>query len=243
VGSKGAAMHPDDGYNNFVKLFDAYNEKAHLFNEADTRAKIIDAILRECLGWSEANIRREEITDSGRIDYKLVYQDVPLLVIEAKKAGEYFEIPKNMTNRRYKLRGAIETVSNLAHALEQAKRYCDDIGCKYAAVSNGYQLVIFSAITLGKNWKDGYCYVFHSLADIKSNFSQFWNMLAYDQVISQASLINYLEKGKRELSFEKSISAIYNPDQCWARNRLYSQIKPISNRPEGQSSTGLPVGE
>jgi len=222
-------MHPDTGYQNFIKLFSIYNEKIHIFNEADTRAKIIDAILRECLGWSEANIRREENVESGRIDYKLVYQDVPIIIVEAKKAGEYFDIPKSMMNRRYKLKGAIETVANLTQALEQARRYCDDIGCKYAAVCNGYQLVIFAAITLGKNWKDGYCYVFHSLVDIKENFNLFWNMLAYEQVIIRSSLIEHFEKGKRELSFEKTIADIHFPDQSWARNRLYSQIRPISD--------------
>jgi hypothetical protein len=181
------------------------------------------------LGWNEANIRREENIESGRIDYTLLYQDAPIIIIEAKKAGEYFEIPKSMTNRRYKLRGAIETVANLTKAIEQARRYCDDIGCKYAAVCNGYQLVIFVAITLGKNWKDGYCYAFHSLVDIKENFNLFWNMLSYEQVISRSSLIEHLEKGKRELSFQKTIADIHFPDQCWARNRLYSQIRPISD--------------
>lgn len=221
-------MHPDTGHKNFLRLFATYNEKSN-FNEADTRAKIIDVLFKECLGWEETNIKREEHVESGIVDYVLSYLGSPMIVIEAKKQGEYFDIPRTMTNRRYVLRGAIESVDNLKSSIEQAKRYCDDIGCKYAAISNGYQFVVFTAITIGKNWKDGHCFVFHSFPDIKENFSMLWNMLAYEQVVNKSSLIEYFEKGTRKLSWGKTISSIHYPDQCWARNRLYSYLRPISD--------------
>ncbi|MGA2468535.1 MAG: hypothetical protein ABSH06_29860 [Thermodesulfobacteriota bacterium] len=133
-----------------------------------------------------------------------------------------------MTSRTYKIRGAISTVPNLMEALNQVRNYCNDIGCKYAAVFNGYQIVVFSPITIGKSWKEGHCVFFNSLSDIKENFNLFWNMLAFEHV-TRGSLINYLEKGKRDISFFKLISEIHNPDQCWARNQLYTYIRPISD--------------
>lgn len=222
-------MHPDTGFKNFLTLYEEYKDKGNIFNEADTRAKIIDFILRDCLGWKEKSIKREENVESGRLDYRLIYQDISLLVIEAKKSGEYFEVPSAMNSRRYKISASISTVPNLNMAFEQVRQYCNDIGCKYAAIANGYQIVVFAAITIGKSWKEGHCYVFHSLEDIKENFALFWNMLAYDQVLEKRSLIEFFEKGKREISFKKVTSEIYNPDQCWARNKLYTYIRPISD--------------
>lgn len=117
---------------------------------------------------------------------------------------------------------------NLKAAIEQVRLYCSDIGCKFAAVTNGYQFVVFTAVTYGKPWRTGYCVVCHSLEDIKSNFSYFWKMLAFENV-SKGSLISFLEKAKRDLSFTKIMSSIHNPGLCWARNDLYTFIQPISD--------------
>lgn len=133
-----------------------------------------------------------------------------------------------MNSRTYKIGGAISTVPNLIEALNQVRNYCNDIGCKYAAVFNGHQIVVFSAITIGKSWKEGHCVLFNSFSDIKDNFNLFWNMLASEHV-THGSLINYLEKGRRDITFSKLISTIHNPDQCWARNQLYTYIRPISD--------------
>jgi hypothetical protein len=221
-------MHPDDAYQNFLTIYEKYKDQTDVFNEADTRAKIIDFILRDCLGWDEKNIRREHRVESGRIDYQLLHETICLIVIEAKKTGEYFSIPNTMTSRTYKLGGAISNVPNLMEALNQVRNYCNDIGCKYAAVFNGHQMLVFSAITIGKSWKEGHCIVFNSLNDIKDNFPLFWNMLAFEHV-TQGSLINFLEKGKRDITFSKLISELHNPDQSWARNQLYTYIRPISD--------------
>jgi len=53
-------MTPDKAFENFIKIYTEYNKDGVDFNEADTRAKIIDFILRDCLGWSE-NLNKREI--------------------------------------------------------------------------------------------------------------------------------------------------------------------------------------
>lgn len=221
-------MHPDDAYKNFLTIYDKYKDQEDIFNEADTRAKIIDILLRDCLGWDEDNIHRETKVHSGYTDYELLHHTIRTLIIEAKSTGQYFAIPYTMTSRSYKLSGPIANVPNLMAALNQVRNYCNDIGCKYAAVFNGYQILIFSAITLGKSWREGHCIVFNSLTDIRDHFPLFWNILASEHVY-QGSLIQFLEKGKRDITFHKLIQTLHNPDQSWARNELYTFIHPISD--------------
>jgi hypothetical protein len=222
-------MHPDEGYIKFQTLFERYSNNTEKLNEADTRAKIIDILIKDCLGWDESCLRRENHVNVGYIDYKLMFNDIYMLIIEAKREGDYFEIPITMNSRMYKISGSISTVNNLIKAMKQVRSYCiDDIGCKYAVVCNGHQLVLFPTITINKSWTDAYCIVFNSLDDIKANFNIFWNILSFENVV-QGSLVNYVEKGKRDLTFNKFISEIHNPDQCWARNELYTFIRPLSD--------------
>jgi len=221
-------MRPDDAFQNFLSIYEKYGGKVVSFNEADTRAKIIDSILKDCLDWSEDDIRREDHVDTGYTDYQVLINKICYLVIEAKKSGEYFELPQTTTGRTYKVGGVLFKIENLVKALKQVRNYCNDIGCKYAAVFNGYQLVVFSAITIGKPWTDGYCTVFNSLEDIRDNFTLFWNILASENV-RKGCLIKYLEKSKRDLLFEKKIMTIHYPDQTWARNELYTYVQPISD--------------
>jgi GTPase SAR1 family protein len=220
-------MHPDEGFQNFKKLCAEYATRLETFNEAETRAKVIDRILKECLGWDEASINRENHVDSGYIDYELKIDGICRIVIEAKKAGTYFEIPRTAIRRSMKVGGALWTASGFQEAANQVRAYCNDIGCKYAVISNGHQFVVFSAITIGKRWTDGYCIAFSSLEDIASNFSTFWNILNPENV-KIGSLIQYIDTGKRHLTFRKPISEIHNPEQSWARNDLYTYIRPLS---------------
>jgi hypothetical protein len=218
-------MTPDIAYENFLKIYNEYQGKRGLYNEADTRAKIIDYILRDTLGWGESFVKRENHTNAGYTDYELLINESPVIVLEAKKSGEYFEIPQSKTNRAYKINGSISSVSNLMDAINQVHQYCTELGCKYAAVFNGYQLVIFPAISIGSPWRDNYCVIYNSLDDIKENFNQFWNTLAYENVID-GSLISYIEKGKSVKRYQKILSEIHNRDQSWARNELYTYIQP-----------------
>jgi len=219
-------MTPDIGHEKFNSVYDEYLDAD--FNEADTRAKIIDKILKDVLGWAEKDIAREYAVNSGFIDYRLNQNGICKLVIEAKRSDDYFLIPPDKNNRYYKISGAISSVRNLISAMTQAKHYCDDIGCKHAVVSNGSQFIVFSAITIGKPWKDFRCLVFNSLHDIKSNFALFYSVLSRDAVLD-GSLNTYINEHKSRLKFQKIIDMIHNPDYTWSRNELYTYIRPIAD--------------
>ncbi|MEX2139708.1 MAG: DEAD/DEAH box helicase family protein [Pirellulales bacterium] len=114
------------------------------YNEADTRAKLIDPAIHKC-GWTEDLIRREETAGTveiingkarrrsrGKIDYVLRVkvnvdtQPVALALIEAKK----------------------ETLP-VGHGLDQAKGYseCKRLNVRFVFSSNGHQFVEFDGFT------------------------------------------------------------------------------------------------
>lgn len=111
------------------------------FNEADTRAKLIDPALRQC-GWTEDLVFREQTAGSivldgrrarrlaGRLDYLLRVrvnpgtQPVPLALIEAKAESR----PPR-------------------HGLEQARAYARRFNVPFVFSSNGHQFVFYDSTT------------------------------------------------------------------------------------------------
>ncbi|HET6912901.1 MAG TPA: hypothetical protein VFH71_06110 [Rhodanobacteraceae bacterium] len=71
--------------------------------EADTRALVIDPLLQS-LGWNQGDVKREPYAGwadaRGFIDYLLMQDGKPMMVLEAKKAGRSFALPQNLTNQR-----------------------------------------------------------------------------------------------------------------------------------------------
>src|SRR5262249_49087456 len=67
------------------------------FNEADTRHKIIDRLLHEVLAWPHTAVACERNVAAGYIDYVLADSaGRPALVIEAKRSGKYFQLPRSV---------------------------------------------------------------------------------------------------------------------------------------------------
>src|SRR5712672_3208788 len=63
-------------------------------NEAETRHKIIDFILHDLLVWPRNRVAVEENIHPGFADYILKKPNGdPLIFVEAKKEGIYFELP------------------------------------------------------------------------------------------------------------------------------------------------------
>lgn len=99
--------------NNLLELINEYNsysvtEKERM-SEDDTRAKFIDSLLKEVLGWSERDIDRqtsiESLTPEGhmkRADYS--YPKIPEFIVEAKKLSvpiDDGEFDKQVTDYAY----------------------------------------------------------------------------------------------------------------------------------------------
>ncbi len=218
-------MDPDSGFLNLESLIQKTDSIGDL-SEADTRCKIIDRLLIDCLGYDEDAIQREPSVDSGYIDYLVRVNGIPFLVLEAKRVGLTFEIPLSLNRRVYKISGALSSNTNLLDAMRQVRQYCVDVGVKYAMVSNGFQYVVFVAFSPGRKWLEGDCIVYNGLEDIKKHFSQFWNTFSFE-ALKNGSFLNVVEERKTSLTFRKLSTELHNPDQKWERNRIYTYLADI----------------
>jgi hypothetical protein len=197
-------------------------------SETDTRVKIIDAVFKECLGWSEEDITREEHADNGFVDYVFHPGGNRIFVLEAKNNGSSFEVPLNLDLRNYKINGSIKTEKDLEKAMEQAHEYCADTGIRFAVVSNGSQYVIFEGLRLYAPWKDGKCAVFTSFKDIVENFNLFWNILSKPSVL-EGSLKKYLIEKPELKKFTRPSELIHVGDSSQPRNDLYNRyLQPFA---------------
>lgn len=154
-------------------------------NEAATRLELVDEALL-FLGWQKSDFNPEEATDlGGYTDYLLKSDGVPLLVVEAKRIGRTFTLPDSVRKREYTAKYLSTSCGpELAEAMQQAARYCNEKGAHHAAVTNGSQWVIFRGTASHRQgWASFRAVVFHSPADLRQNFTEFWNLLAKDRVL------------------------------------------------------------
>src|SRR5690242_2663919 len=113
-------------------------------NEATTRLQLIDRLFFECLGWSKDDVILEESQAGEYADYTFLAPR-RILIVEAKKQGDYFEVPAGKTKLEYSISSLLRDYPNLKAAIEQVSGYCQSRGVPYGAVCNGHQIVAFVA--------------------------------------------------------------------------------------------------
>ena len=163
---------------NLEKLLDWYTSREGERNEATTRLQMIDKLFFDCLGWSRDDVNLEESYQGEYADYTF---SAPrrILIVEAKREGNYFELPIGKERMEYSLPALMRDYANLKAAIEQVTGYCQKRGIPFAAVCNGHQLVVFVATRNdGLPPFEGKALVFSSLNHMLNNFSQFWNALS-----------------------------------------------------------------
>lgn len=173
-----------DNYENGRELIEflanEVKEKKIDFNEADTRLKFIDRILIDCLGWDHASINSEDVKDGKYADYKLSLFR-PVAVLEAKKTGNYFELPVKANKILYPLKSLCKDSPKIKEALIQVSGYCHSRGIQIGIISNGWQIIAFLA---NRNDSiaplDGDAFVIPSLEFFLDNYLEVWNCLSKD---------------------------------------------------------------
>ncbi len=153
------------------------------WTEADTRAQFIDPIL-EAVGWSPSCIRREPYAgwkkSKGYVDYLLLVDDKPRMVLEAKKTGRSFQIPNRLaTNRQTSFKKLQDIAApDLAEALEQCLRYAQHVGALYACATNGIDWIFFKPTHPGRSLPEAKVIVFHGIDQIRKRMDEFEDLLS-----------------------------------------------------------------
>lgn len=203
-------------------------------NEANTRHHVIDRILHEVLDWPKAQVSCEDAVASGFIDYVLTKASGQVaLVIEAKREGKYFELPKAKHEQEphYILIRTLLTDPNIKSAITQVRNYCLDVGCAYGAICNGHEWIIFRVFEQGIDWRSLRAFVIPSLKAVAESFSKVYNALSYRCVSYDGSLNSLLSRDAQENR------ETYRPGQeipAYARaiqpNKYVQFLRPIADR-------------
>lgn len=208
-------------------MFGEFCRKRGAVSEADTRHQILDRIFNEVLLWPRNEVKCEERTDVGFMDYTLYSANRPLVVVEAKKVGESWHIPHpKLQKQTYQLSGVIQKEVDVDNAIIQVQSYCNARGVRYAIASNGYSFIIFRAISERIPWREGIAYVFSGPKAIMENFNVFLDMLLYENLV-QGSLDNiFIPRIGLERIYDKPLSHITNEDALYGRNIISSLLHP-----------------
>ena len=211
----------------------SYDNEA--LSESDTRSKLIDYVLIDCLGWSEDDIVREErCAENGTfLDYKLS-TNMPIIIVEAKKASVDFQIPSSSSQREYKVGGVISSSKKLLETMLQTRDYAISKGITFCCATNGEQFVFFRAQNQqGIDWVDHKVAIFSSINDIEQNFDCFCKYLSKFSVenghIQQTLTVN--DSSASGINRFKTLDTTYlNRPRKIDRNPLFPFIGEIVHR-------------
>jgi len=146
-------------------------------NEATTRFALIDRLFIECLGWTHDDVVTEDHVDGQYADY-VFSAPRRILTVEAKREGNYFELPAGMNEIEYSIKTLCKDYPDVKKAVDQVGNYCHQRGIRFAAVCNGHQLIAFLALRLDIPYLEGRAVVFPSLLFMKDHFLDMWQALS-----------------------------------------------------------------
>lgn len=199
----------------------------HLANEASTRLKVIDRILREVLGWLDEDIHPEEhVTEDGVTTYSdyILKAANAAIVVEAKKIGAAFSATPGQ--RRVKLTKQF-LQSELGEAIIQARDYARKLGIDYAVATNGVVWAVYPAQRHDQvTFHDSTALIFWSLRDVlRESYQEFYDLLSRDAVISGSLEPALLGRPGNQIANRK-LGSYYNANiQQARRNPVFHIIE------------------
>ena len=214
--------------NNFKLLIDeVVSDKVR--NEAQTRFDLIDTMLTDCLGWERhKDVHVEKRTSEGYADY-ILSTSRNVIVFEAKKEADFFEVPKTTKPSLISIKNLIGKDNlNLESAMNQAKSYAQDQGISIAVITNGLQYIAFLASRSdGVPPMDGMAAVFTDIDQINEHFTTFWNYFSKDGMLLN-NLTNILLKKANQDPPIKPATLIDDYPGAYTRNSLQADMLVLS---------------
>lgn len=197
-------------------------------NEAATRLKVVDHVLREILGWTDADISPEErVSEDGTTtfaDYVLRTANVGV-VVEAKKVGASFDLPAAKRKERLSKSFVSGTVGE---AIIQARDYCRSLSIDFAVVTNGRSWVIFPAQRHDQvSFQDSTAIIFPDIETaLTTDFQEFTDLLSRDSVINGSLEGALIGRQENQLSSRTLGHLIGSSGRTPRRNPIYPLIQP-----------------
>lgn len=220
-------MNYEDGLKAMEALVEWYRGREGQRNEATTRLHLIDSLFLGCLGWDKDSVISEEAQGREFADYTFLAPR-RVLIVEAKREGNYFELPAGTARLEIQLPALVRTYENVAAALQQAAGYCQSRGVPFGAVTNGRQLIAFVATRNdGSAPLDGRALVFTSLQQMQDEFLELWNALSKAGVVEKRLL--YRLVAELPVLPEKLSSTIRPYPGIAARNVVQSDLQILGD--------------
>lgn len=197
-------------------------------NEATTRLQLIDRLFFECLGWTRDDVVLEESQDTVYADYTFLAPR-RALIVEAKKEGDYFELPAGELRFEHSLPSLFRDHGNVKFAVQQAAKYCQGRGVPLGCVANGHQVIVFMATRSdGLSPLEGKALVFASLKHMESHFLELWQALSKPGVEEKKLFLQLLGEVKPALPPKLSASVPIYPG-VKGRNPLQADLQIVSD--------------
>lgn len=180
-----------------AETFKDRESSIHSANEAKTRLLVIDEILK-VLGWNSDEFNPETHTSTnGYIDYLLKHNNVPKLVVEAKKIGLTFCTPtsRKPTQHEYTVSYFKQAFKSLlTETIKQASSYCYDSSVVHAVITNGAEWMVLQLIPKpGKTIDSMKGVYFGNIFSENFYFDLFYELLSKERVVS-GNLESYLSE-------------------------------------------------
>jgi Type I restriction enzyme R protein N terminus (HSDR_N) len=203
-------------------------------NEAETRHKIIDFILHDLLAWPRNRVAVEENIHPGFADYILKKTNgEPLVFVEAKKEGLYFELPlphnADETSSYISIKKLL-TDSNIKAAANQVRTYCGDTGCEYACITNGHEWIFFKTFEKNVRWDSLNALVIRRLEFFEREYTRAVNSLSFLAITERSALpgiLSSMPPRDRSLFYPKEKIAAYS--HSITANKFANKLRPIAN--------------
>lgn len=219
----------EEAFNRIQALRQMYGEKEDSIyeaNEAKTRVVLIDEILN-ALGWENDDFNPETPAGSEFIDYLLSIDNVPKVIVEAKRLGTTFGSPsKQLREVSYSLSYFKSAYGRaLSRTLDQATSYAIKTEVSYTVITNGAEWFVVQALPLaGQKTEHLKGYYFGNLLSDNSNFDLFWEIFS-KQSVSEGYLEERLFSLNSNPAKEVRIAGNETAGLSWKRNASDNQIK------------------
>lgn len=199
----------------------------HDANEAATRLKVIDKVLKDILGWLDEDIYPEEhVTEDGLTTYAdyILKTANAAIVVEAKKSGAAFNAEAG--HRRVKLSNKF-LQSELGDAIIQARDYARKMAIDFAIATNGSVWAVFPAQRHDQvKFNDSVALVFWSLNDcLNESYQEFYDLLSRESVISGSLDTNLLGRAVNQVETRKLNSFFSTNTRHSSSNPIYPIIE------------------